>query len=249
MKPYIKLPKIESLPDSSILKRKLNSEIWKNYIFSVLLEYYKFVDNKEIISIIENESQKQRSEIEKIIKEHISKWLKYRCRKFDNAGLIINLEPSTECKVSGFYDLKFEHSDWRNQYFSFEVKNLGKAKSITLSKSINEYVYVKEKDREDGGMYRYLNGKYACNMNFGGMIGFVIGRTENSIIEKLINKIYTVYDNNTIGMLTNDKIIKNSIYRNPNTFDSIHIRKNSKTKENEEFRLHHIIMDFVNSEN
>jgi len=248
MKSYIKLPSLNPMPDSRKELRLLSDNEWKEYIFSYILKYYE-VNQQEVVTLIETETKKNRAHIESEIKKHIKNWLTRKCAEFEEHEFKLNLEPLTECNVEGYYDLKFEHSQWHNKYFSFEAKNLGNAKSVKLSKSINEYVYVKEKDREDGGMYRYLNGKYACNMNFGGMIGFVIGRTENSIIEKLINKIYTVYDNNTIGMLTNDKIIKNSIYRNPNTFDSIHIRQNNKTKENEEFRLHHIIMDFVNSEN
>jgi hypothetical protein len=141
--------------------------------------------------------------------------------------------------------LEFFHSYWNNtdSSFVFECKNLGKIKSCSFSQSINEYIYVDYK--KDGGMYRYFTGKYSYDMNFGGMIGFIIGSTGVPIISKLIEKINEVYDSNSIGKLAYP-IIQNSIFNNKNTFDSIHIRKNYQTNEDEEFTLHHIIMDFVN---
>jgi len=78
-------------------------------------------------------------------------------------------------------------------------------------------------------MYRYFIGKYACEMKFGGMIGFIVGEIETPIVV-LIDKIYSVYNNNLVGKLTKEKIIKNSISGNHNTFDSIHLRQNIKTR-------------------
>jgi len=43
-------------------------------------------------------------------------------------------------------------------------------------------------------------------------------------------------------------LIENSISGNHNTFDSIHLRQNIETKQDEEFWLHHILMDFTYSE-
>ncbi len=246
IKGYIKLPSLKPMSDSKIETRLLSDYEWKQYVFFFLLKYYKAVEQKEILSLIETETNKTRSNIESTIKKHIRNWLTWKCAEFDLYEFKINREASSEANADGYYDLKFEHSQWHKKYFSFEAKNLGKTKSTTLSKSIDEYVYVKGKDSENGGMYRYLICKYADDVNFGGMIGFAIAKTENSIIEKLIGKIYTVYDNNSIGKLTKEKIIKNSLSGNPNTFDSIHIRQNNKINENEEFFLHHIIMDFTN---
>jgi len=242
MKSYIKLPKLKKIPDSSIKKRRLTDNDWKIHIFCLLLDYYKCVDNKGIQAIIEEEKEKSRSEVEKRIKEHISKWLKHHSLKYASWGFILNLESSSEGDMEGYYDLKFQHSDWSNKYFSFEAKNLGKIGSVSFNKSINEYVYVKNKN--DGGMYRYFIGKYACDMDFGGMIAFVVGKAENTI-PKLVDKIYSVYDKESVGMLTGEKIIDNSISGNSITFDSIHQRKNYTTDQQEEFHLHHIIMDFT----
>ena len=250
MKPYIKLPKIKKVPDSSIEKRKLSDDDWKNFIFHLVLEYYKKVDNKKVRKLIQCELAKPRSEIEKSIKNHISNWLEYRSQKFGAWGFIINLEASSQAKKEGFYDLKFQHSDWRKKYFSFEAKNLGKSKSMTFSSSIDEYVYTKKKEKEkyieDGGMYRYFTGKYACDMDFGGMIGFVVEKTEEPIVGQLIKKIHSVYKNKPAGNLSKNEILENSISGNENTFDSFHIRKNYITEKDKKFVLHHIIMDFTN---
>ena len=249
MKSYIKLPEIGPMPDSRNELRKLSDNIWKKYVFFFILKYYKEVNKKEVEAIIENEKNQKREEIEKAIKKHIYRWLNNN-RLFNLHEFILNLEPSTECNNEGFIDLKFEHSQWRDKllkrkHFSFEAKNLGTTKSMSLQKSIKEYVYIKEKDREDGGMYRFMTGKYACDMNFGGMLGFVVGNTNKNVIKSLTDEIELVYDNFEIGKLSGKKVVIKSIYNNENTFDTFHIRKNYNTDENEEFCLHQIIMNFV----
>ncbi len=244
MKGYIKLPPIKVMSDSRTELRKLDDKEWKNYIFFHLLQFYKNVDNKHIVALIENETKKSRANIEREIKKHIRNWLKWESQTFNEQGFKINLEPSAECNNEGYIDLQFEHSDWQNKYFSFEAKNLGKIKKTKLSKSISEYVYVKTKDRENGGMYRFMTSKYACDINFGGMLGFVVGKTKENIIKSLTEEIKFIYNNKKIGNLTGKKIIYNSIENNKNTFNTIHIRKNYLTQKEEEFYLYHIIMDF-----
>ncbi len=245
MKSHIKVEKSE-LPETIPDLRALDDNFWKNQILSYLLLSYEETDKNEIAQLIKHEKEESKADIENAIKKHVKKWFRLN-EEFKRKGFFLNRESSSEGELEGFYDLKFQHSYWNytKTYFAFECKNLGRTKSVSFSKSINEYVYVKEKNREDGGMYRYFIGKYASDINFGGMIGFVVGKTEKSVIEALIGKIYSVYENNSVGKLTKEKIIRSSIFENANTFDSIHIRKNSETKENEEFRLHHIIMNFI----
>ncbi|MCD4792787.1 MAG: hypothetical protein K8R54_06125 [Bacteroidales bacterium] len=249
MKSYIKLPKLKELPDSSIAKRKLSDSIWKDYIFFIILKYYKEVNDNDIIAIIQDENTKPRSEIEKKLKEHIADWykrIKRTDKRTDSWGFILNLEPSSEYSYTGFDDLKFQHSDWTNKYFVFEAKNLGKTKSVYLPESIREYVYVKKKGKEDdGGMYRFMIGKYACDMGFGGMLGFIVGETKENVVKSLTEEIKFVYGKMEIGKLIEKKIIPDSIKNNENTFDSIHNRTNNKTGQNEKFTLHHVIMDFT----
>jgi hypothetical protein len=245
MKDYIKLPAIASMSDSRAELRQHNDAFWKNHIIFFLLKYYKEVNNTEIKELIETENLKKIAKIETRIRDHIYRWLK-NCPTFENHGFRVNREVLVNDNLEGYYDLKIDHSDWAiNKYFVFEAKNLGKAKSMSAAKSINEYVYIKEKDIEDGGIYRYFIGKYVKELNFAGMIGFVIGGIDDPV-GKLITKINLIYDNeSSIGNLVEEKIIKNSIAENPNTFDSIHLRQNSETKRDEVFRLHHIIMDFT----
>jgi len=230
------------LPDSSRKKQKLTDEIWINNIFHFILKYCQNIDKPEIKLIVEQELDKTQSNIEKVLKEHIYNYL-YENTAFGLHGFILNLEPkNTKCNSEGFYDLKIQHSDWQQKYFSFEAKNLGKIKSMSQSASIDEYVYVKSKN--DGGMYRYFTGKYACELNFGGMLGFVIGKHKD-IINKLKGKIKKVYDNNDIGKLIDKKMVLNSIENNVNTFSTIHKRQNDNSELSNTFILHHIIMDFT----
>ncbi len=236
MKSYIKLPPLKPLSDSSIAKQQLSDDVWQNYIFFIVLKYYKEINNNEVVNLIQDELLKQNSQIEKILKEHIYKWYKRikRTDKIDIWGIILNLEPSSE-NFEGFYDLKFQHSDW-NKYFVFEAKNIGEIKSTKHSTMLNEYVYSNHKD--DGGMHRFMTKKYACEINFGGMLGFIVGRINGDIIKDLTTKIQTVYSENMNGKLIDKKIKLNSIAENKNTFTTFHSR-NGKN-----FSLYHILMDF-----
>ena len=237
MKSYIKLPPLKTLPDSSIKKRQISDDVWQSFIFYIVLKYYKEIDNYEVINLIHKELEKHNSQIEKELKEHIYKWYKKKKRtdKIDIWGIILNLEPSSD-NHQGFYDLKFQHSDW-DKYFVFEAKNLGEVKSTTHSTLLNEYVYANHKN--DGGMYRFMTKKYACEINFGGMLGFVVGIIKGDVIEDLTNKIQSVYSDNKNGKLIDEKIKLNSIADNKNTFTTFHSRNGEK------FSLYHILMDFT----
>ena len=237
MKEYIKLPKVNKLSDSRSKLRELNDASWKNYIFFHLLQFYKETDNSEIVELIFKEKQKKKAEIEKEIKKRLKKWLK-EDQRFCLNGFLVNREPSSDGAIDGFYDLKFEHSDWINKYFAFECKNLDKS-----SGSINEYVY--NRTQQDGGVYRYMINKYAEDLDFGGMLGFVIEDESNLIIGKIIEKIHKTFDNNDIGQLTGRCIIEHSIENNSNTFDSIHLRLEENKIKKHIFTLHHIIMAFM----
>ncbi len=186
MKSYIKLPPLKPLPDSSYRKRKTSDDVWQNYIFHIVLKYYKEINNNDVIQLIQDELLKQNSQIEKVLKEHIYNWYKRtkKTDKIDIWGIILNLEPSSE-NFEGLYDLKFQHSDW-DKYFVLEAKNLGEIKSTKHSTLLNEYVYSNYK--EDGGMHRFMIKKYACEINFGGMLGFIVGKTKGDIIEDLTKK-------------------------------------------------------------
>lgn len=231
-KEYIRLPKQRYLPDKRSELRRLSDDDWKNLIFSHLLRFYKEADFKKIKIHIQYEEAKERSNIEAVVKREIAKWLRNdQC--FDSQEFKIDREPSAEGNVDGFYDLKFQHSQWKHKYFPFECKNL---KNKTAS--INDYVYNKTKN--DGGVYRYIIGKYSSELDFGGMIGFILEGNEKDIISKIIEKIFRAFRGNEIGKLAGSGIRERAIEGNPNTFDSIHIRE---CRMGQTFILHHIIFD------
>jgi hypothetical protein len=225
---YVKVPKTISLPDSSTKKRKINNVVWKNNIFSHLLNFYKNYNPLEIRSIISDGGK-----IEDNIASHIRIKLKIS-RKFNLQGFIIHggVNNDNETK-KGLYDITISHSDWRNIdnslcEFHFECKNLDN--STTL---IKKYIYYNEKEC---GVYRFFNGKYAQDQTFGGMIGFVLSGNVLDIKKKIHQKLNDKYDITPEGDLK--ELIDNSIEENHFTFNSIHNRKNQG------FTLHHLLFDF-----
>lgn len=237
----MKVEASEMFPQTILELRKLSDKYWKEEILSYILKYYKETDNKTIEDLIQKERLKPRANIEFAIKKHIKNWFR-KNKEFgvDKFGFILNDEVGNEGAKKGFYDFKIEHSYWKS-YFPFECKNLGTADLL------NEYVFIETIDRIDGGIYRYFIDKYAANQDFGGLIGFVIYPTDKSIIEQLIKKITVTYLIKEIGQLTDEKIIRNSIFNNSNTIDSIHLRLNTKLNKTEKIVLHHVIMDFTNN--
>jgi hypothetical protein len=101
---------------------------------------------------------------------------------------------------------------------------------------LNEYVYSNHK--EDGGMHRFMIKKYACEINFGGMLGFIAGTIKGDVIKDLTNKIQSIYNENKNGKLIDEKFKLNSIAENKNTFTTFHSRNGDF------FSLYHILMDF-----
>lgn len=236
---YIKLPPTKILSDSCIERRQFTDNDWKNYIFFGLLKFNKDVDKDDISRIINDSELKK----ENAISNYIYRWL-INDREFNSFEFVINREPRTDGDQEGFIDLKFQHSQWGdgNKHFSFEAKNLDG--SIKL---INEYIYTKKKIDdsyvENGGMFRFMSGKYSHNMEFGGMIGYIIKKCDDNLIDILVDEIENVYRNNETGKLFGE-IERNSICENENTFRTFHNR--SKISNDSEFALYHIIMDFKN---
>lgn len=234
MRNYIKVKSSDKFPTTLPEQRKMSDTIWKEHIINYIQTYYKETSNKEIQKVIEKARKKKPAKIERAICKHIKIWFRQNTI-FLRQGFGFELEPETEGEKEGFYDIKITHGFWNFQksYFPFECKNLG------TSTLLNEYVFVDTKSKTDGGMYRYFIDKYAVNQQFGGMIGFVIHKTKNPVIEQLIEKIKIVYSDKETGKLCSEKIIKKSIFDNENTFDSNHQR------EHDEIVIHHIVMDFM----
>ena len=240
---YVKTGKLMSLPDSSIEKRKISNETWKNQVFFHLLHFYKNYNVSEIKRIIYTEKSKPQARIEDEIALFFRNSLKQN-RKFNLQGFIIAGGVNNDEKIKGLYDISIFHSDWRNDEdlqieFHFECKNLDTSKDL-----VNKYVYYNtyEKDQNnetifDGGVYRYFNGKYAQKLTFGGMLGFVLEGDVITIKEKIKNKLDEKFSTTPDGDLL--KVIDSSIEQNDFTFDSYHNRFNS------EFVIHHLLFKFI----
>ncbi|MFK7947474.1 MAG: hypothetical protein AB8G11_07790 [Saprospiraceae bacterium] len=235
---YVKIPKSSILPDSSNKKRTLDDKFWINLIHIHLLTFYKNHDEEELKKLIIEEDKKSRSDIEDLIKDYMMEWFKTNNKRMFRQGIIVNTEPKVKYEQKGFYDLKFEHSDWVNSktsslnYYVLECKNLENSASL-----VAKYVFYKRTPKEnDGGVYRYFNGKYAQSQNFGGMIGFVLKGDIQKIKTKICKKLETEFDTSPNGDLI--KINHSSIESNDFTFDSIHSRKDGN------FTIHHLLFDF-----
>lgn len=225
------------MPNAVSELKELSDTVWKNEIFHHLLSFYKNYDSEELKYKIEQEKTKANPQIENRITQFIRRYLekdKFFSMHFDVVGENKNDDSENE----GFYDITTLNTYWVEKgttnkvRFHFECKNLDKSKGL-----VNKYVcYNKGHSAFDGGVYRYFNGKYAQNLNFGGMIGFVLEgnllETKNKIVTKLADK----FDITPEGNLLN--ITDNSIEGNEFTFDSVHIRLS------QEFILHHILFDF-----
>jgi hypothetical protein len=238
---YIRLPKTTLLPEGSRKKRVKNDSFWINLIHFHLLKFYKEFEFDELMMLIDTEKKKtKRKHIEDLIKDYIYKWFEKNDRRIFFEGIVINLESKVKYNQTGFYDIKFQHSDWvdiekeKLKYYSVECKNLD-SKSI----SIDEYIYNKSK--KDGGVYRHFNGKYAQFNGYGGMLGFVIDGDIDKIKNSIISKLYIPTDLSPEGDLTKDGIESNSIEGNTFTFTSKHKRKG------DEFILHHLLFKLYKS--
>ncbi len=228
---YIRIKKPSPLPDYTSLQRKLNDKVWKEMVLYHLLMFYKHYDIDELKNIIISEKKEAHPRVERIIAKYLRKYLKNN-RKFDLQFDVYG-EVTNDEDIEGNYDIVISNTYWENKYY-FECKNLKDTTDL-----INKYIYCKiNKNGEkisDGGIYRYFNGKYAQNQNFGGMIGFVLAGTIAEIKSRIINKLDTPFDISPEGDLkrTRDK----SIEGNEFTFTSIHSRFG------EDFTIDHLLFD------
>ncbi len=234
---YIKIPKSSPMPVSVLELKELSDDVWKNEIFHHLLSFYQNYDSKELKDKIEQEKKKVKPQIENRIAHYIRRYLerdKYFSANFDVVGENRNDDSDKE----GFYDITTLNTYWVEKgttnkvRFHFECKNLDNSQDL-----VNKYVwYNKGHSVFDGGVYRYFNGKYAQNLNFGGMIGFVLNGSISDLKRKIMKKLEQDFDISPEGDLLS--ISDNSIVDNKFTFDSNHKRKGK------DFLIHHLLLDF-----
>ena len=220
-KEYIKIrnekPTTPFSKNRDVLKT-MNEEFWKSWIFYYLLYFYENFDKIKLKQKIEIENI---TRVEKAISDSLSKYLKNNTEFDRDIGFKINREVQSESDKESYYDIKIEHSCWEKM-FCFECKNLdGK---LRLNK---EYI--------NNGVYRYFNGKYAPNQNFGGMIGYVLNGDCMTIKEKIQEKLRKKFDTSPDGDLKRMEKLDD----NPFAFNSFHSRFGS------EFVIHHLLFDFI----
>ena len=232
----IKRPSLPFPKNTDYLKT-LDDEFWKNWVFYHLLDFYKNYDSVELKSKIEEEKKKQYPRTEREIAKFIR--LKLNANKEFGYHFTAIGENTNDEDIEGNYDITIHSTNWKSKNFHFECKILDCSQDL-----VNKYVcfntYKKDANNEnifDGGVLRYFNGKYAQNLAFGGMIGFIIdGDTNNiktAILKKLRDKFLISPEGDLIS--TKDK----SIEENPFTFDSLHLRQNT------DFIIHHFLFDFA----
>lgn len=253
MRDYVRVPAVKPLPTNTIELINLSDEEYIKHIFYFLLSLYKKIDSSTIWKLIEKNEQgsNRKKDRERIIQRYIYKELDKQS-DFLRSGFILNKEPENEGSQIGKYDLKFDHGFWRStnqredgleiiirKFLILECKCLD---TVTrTSHTVKEYVYIKNTQKEDGGVYRFLlDDKYATEQRFGGMLGFVLGGDVNKFIEEIQQALRDLKNKIDFGHLIENGIIKDSIDANKFTFDSIHTRKNGM-----EIKIHHLLFDFV----
>jgi len=233
---YIRIKKPARLPFDTRKLKTLDDEFWKDWVFYYLLDCYNNYDVVELKCKISQEKEKKYPRTEREIAKFVRTKLNANKQfgyHFTAIGEITNDE-----EIEGNYDITIHSTNWKSKNFHFECKNLDGSQDL-LNKYVCYNTYKKDKNNEnifDGGVLRYFNGKYAQNLVFGGMIGFLIGGDKAEIKVDLLAKLNEKLKTTPEGDLI--KINDNSIDGNSFTFDSVHIRSNN------EFTLHHLLFDF-----
>jgi hypothetical protein len=235
---YVILPIRKQIPMDFELIKTLDDNFWIQDVFFHLLEFYKNHNSTELKDKIEIEKSKPRSNIERLIAKYIRKYLNNDCFfLYKKAyGEVTNDE-----EVEGNYDIVISNTLWGKD-FNLECKNLNLESPNSNQNLICKYVFYQyQKDLKteyDGGVYRYFNGKYAQNQNFGGMLGFVLDGDINIIKERIIEKLKIPFDRTPQGDLIENGIVLNSVEGNDFTFNSVHKRFDG------DFTLHHFLFNF-----
>lgn len=119
-------------------------------------------------------------------------------------------------------DFVFRKGFEESRYFGFECKIVNDKKVA----SIREYI--------DGGMNRFLSGKYAKNEKVGGMVAYLINCELLDCVSKINEKV------------TNKLGIENCLseMRLIGEFDGLYTSKHKRLKLLDNFQIYHIFMCF-----
>lgn len=233
---YIRIKKPIPPPNDVSQLKSLDDEFWKNWVFYYLLDFYINHNSAELKTKIEEEKKNKPARVER----EIAKFMRIKLNTNKEFGYHFTAigENTNDEKIEGNYDLTVHSTNWKSKNFHFECKNLDGSQDLT-----NKYVccntYKKDNTGQnifDGGVLRYFNGKYAQNLGFGGMIGFVLAGDSSTIKGSLVTKLKENLNTTPEGDLIN--VLDNSIEGNNFTFNSLHKRLGK------EFTIHHLLFDF-----
>lgn len=173
------------------------------------------------------------SHLEEIIRNILLEdYLRIIKHKYDIGHLGFHAEVATinsEYKTEGFLDIKVTnvasgtlgYND-EDLCFTIECKRLD-----PYAQKINYYIQE--------GICRFIRGKYAKNMTFACMVGFVEKGKLNDITSKLNVKLDTIKKYN-LEKLVNINIYKNFAYS---------YRSKHKRVKNNDINLYHLIFDYT----
>jgi hypothetical protein len=216
------------------------SEYDDNFYLTQIFNYLADTYNNFTTACRNSLKQKKEEDITDNIRRKLQKNKDFSC-----GGFIVNTEARNQSEVVGYYDLKFEHSDWKNQYFAIECKKVNTTKG-----KIDDYLYKKAttSDEEDGGLYRFLINKYAENLPFGGMLGYITSHKPNDVVTKLKEQIklfqLPVADS-CFGNLIDSKLLEIPVDKFPYSFQSNHTRVNSNKQIIAPIHIFHLFFDFT----
>lgn len=203
-------------------------------IFKYLYEAYHGIASADRTKLKHNKEEEITDYIRRALQKN---------QTFALEGFIVNSEARNQDKVVGYYDLKFEHSNWLDQYFVLECKPID-----TTKKRMDAYIHQTVKNKkDDGGLYRFLINKYATNKAFGGMLGYIISNKPEDVISNLKTKISSfqlVEKDVAFGSLTDPQLLETPIPKFKYSFQSNHTRI-YKNRNISSIHIFHLFMDFT----
>lgn len=216
----------------------ISDEDWIDMIHDSIFIFFETCKKHQYLNMSESD-----------ISNSIKNWLN-KNEDFSFQGLKAERESQNENRLLiGYYDLKFAHSFWKN-YYAIECKLLDESET-----KLKEYIYNPDKKKKkhpysDGGVYRFLINKYAQNLTYGGMLGYVqkgdVQQIITNIKERLTELEITLENGDKFGQPVNKELLTEKIQDKDYTFQSKHVRCDlNSNKIIKPIHLHHILFDFT----
>jgi hypothetical protein len=201
-----------------------------NFYLTQIFNYLADTYNNFTPSCRNSLKQKKEEEITDYIRRELQK-----NEDFSLNGFIVNTEAQNQSEIVGYYDLKFENSYWKNQYFVLECKPVNDTKT-------------KRDDYINSGLYRFLINKYAENLPFGGMLGYIISHNSEDIIVNLKEQIKSLQlpiANSCFGNLIDSYLLEMLVDKFQYSFQSNHTRVNTNNQIIAPIHIFHLFFDLT----